>query len=70
MKGHKPVYSFTKIVNGCAIDVFPCECGVVGYRPGGTEQEPIRDPKRFAQDRFATCEGKRNAAKRRRIFSE
>jgi hypothetical protein len=57
MKGHRPVYRFTKILKGKKIDVFTCPCGVIGYRAAGTEDPPIRDPKRFAREHhWGTCE--------------
>jgi hypothetical protein len=68
VKGHRPVYSFTKVVKGKKIDVMTCPCGVVGHRAAGTDDIPVRDPIRFKRDTFATCESKRESDERKRKF--
>jgi len=71
MRDHKPVYQFTKIVDGKKSDVFACECGVTGYRSANAatveEDMPIRDPKRFKSALYATCDGKRRLDRRKRL---
>jgi hypothetical protein len=51
---HAWAYTFTKIVGRKKVDVLTCPCGVVGYRPAGTEVTPVR-AKRFKAKYYESC---------------